>query len=140
MSLANAIHRYWQNTNYLVEQVPIESVVTGKIPDDFIARPFVVIEYSKESERDSSTVVVDNYTVTFTVTADNDEDTETITQLINKAFDDSEAKTRMHMDGNDELLASYELSTSVMEPEPSIWQGVVTFRFVVGTMVEAPTT
>ena len=140
MSLANAIHRYWANTATLADQVSIDNVITGKVPDDLIERPYVVIEYSKESERDSSTVIVDNYVVTFTVTADSDEDAETITQWITKEYDDSIAKHRMHMDGNDELLASYELSTSVTEPEPGVWQGVVTFRFVVGTLVEAPTT
>lgn len=140
MSLANAIHRYWGNTAELVEQVPLARLITGKVPDDLIVRPYVIIEYAKESERDSSTVVVDNYTVTFTVVADTDEDAETITQLITKKYDDSEAIERLHMDGNEELLASYETSTSVGEPEPSIWQGVVTFRFMVGTMVETPTT
>lgn len=140
MSLPNAIHRYWNNRAELTEEVPYARFYTGEVPEETVPRPYLVLAYSKESERDSSNVVIENYTVTFTAICDNSIDAETICQLIEKTFDDAICKDSMTMDGNDELLASYWLNTEISEPQPGLWQGVVTYRFQVGTLLESPTT
>lgn len=140
MSLKNAIHRYWGNTQSLTSVVDIDNVITGKVPDDLIVRPFVVISDAYDSMHDTSDVIVQEHTVTFSVTADSDETVETVIQTVEREFDDTNSKPRMHLDGGEELIAAYPLSASVDEPEPGTWTGVVTFRFLVGTLVEAPTT
>ena len=88
MSLPNAIHRYWGNRTELTEKVPASRFYTGKIPEEILRRPYLVLEYSKESERDSSNVVIENYTVTFTTVCDNAIDAESVCQLIEQQFDD----------------------------------------------------
>ena len=140
MSLPNAIHRYWGNRTELTEQVPVSRFYTGKIPEENIDRPYLVLEYSKESDRDSSNVVIENYTVTFTTVCANAIHAETICQLIEQQFDDQICLESLTMDGNDELMASYWLNTEVSEPQTALWQGVVTYRFQVGTLLESPTT
>ena len=140
MSLPNAIHRYWGNRTELTDMVPTSRFYTGVIPEENLRRPYLVLGYSKEAERDSSNVIIENYTVTFTVVCDNAIDAETVCQLTEQQFDDSICLESLTMDGNDELLASYWLHTEVSEPQPGLWQGVVTYRFQVGTLLESPTT